>query len=295
MLVEEGPYDVVHSHVGYFSGLVMLAARKAGVRVRIVHSHNTLHGPPARSAARAAYEGAAALLIRRYATAGLAVSEPAAEPLFGDRWRADRRWQVAHLGIDMAPFDPLTDRASLRVELGLPPDAPVVGHVGRFAPQKNHDFLIDIFAGVAAQRPDARLLRPAIERKVASLGLADRVVFAGIRSDVPALLYAMDLLIMPSHHEGLALALLEGQAAGVPMIIASNMAEEGCVVERLIARASVAEPAAQWADRALAALERPACRESRLSALQCMRESAFNIDVAMPRLLAMYEALAKRA
>ena len=108
--------------------------------------------------------------IRRYATHGLAASRKAAVSLFGPRWAADPRWQVLYYGLDLAPFQDAVDRAAVRAELGISPSALVIGHVGRFDRQKNHAFLVDIFAEVVRRNADSILLlvgegdlRPAIE------------------------------------------------------------------------------------------------------------------------------------
>jgi glycosyltransferase involved in cell wall biosynthesis len=294
-LRREGPYDVVHSNVGYFSGVIMWAARLAGIPIRITHSHNTEHSALRATPLRRLYERLCRQLIHRYATAGVACSVLAAVPLFGKRWQGDARWSILYYGIDFTPFYTRSEHASLRRELGLPAGAAVVGHVGRFAPQKNHALLLEIFAKVSEQRRDARLLlvgdgplRESIVQQAQRLGLVEKVVLAGVRSDVAELLSLMDVMVFPSHHEGLGLVLLEAQAAGLPSVITANLPEEGCVVPRLITRVDLSAPPSEWASAVVRVLSEPERRAGAAAAIEIMQASDFNIDVSMRRLLQLY-------
>src|SRR5208337_324078 len=196
ILKEHGPYDVVHSHVHHFSGLPLYLARRTGVPVRASHSHNdtTLYDERA-GMLRKGYLQLMEHLIRRDATMGLACSRKAAAALYGAKWEKDPRWQVLHYGIDLEAFKQPIENAEVRRELGIPIDAFVIGHVGRFHEQKNHSFLIDIFSEVTKLTENAILLlvgegslRSLIEQKIISLGLSKRVVFAGSRSDIPKIM-----------------------------------------------------------------------------------------------------------
>ena len=123
-------------------------------------------------------------------------------------------------------------RKALRKELGLKNEF-VVGHVGRFMFQKNHDFLIDVFAEVLKKSPQAILLligdgplKSKIANKVKLLGIADHVKFLGLRKDVQALYNVMDLFVLPSHYEGLPVVGVEAQANGLPCLISTAVTQE---------------------------------------------------------------------
>jgi len=121
ILKEHGPYDVVHSHLHHFSGLVLYAAHMAGISIRIAHSHNdTLIIDKRSKFARKIYLTLMKHLIRRHATCGLAASRPAAVALYGANWETDPRWRVLYCGIDLAPFRESICRAQVRTELGIP-------------------------------------------------------------------------------------------------------------------------------------------------------------------------------
>jgi glycosyltransferase involved in cell wall biosynthesis len=146
LLREHGPYDVVHSHVHHYSGYVLMLAATAGVKVRIAHSHSdTRSAEASKSVERRAYLRAMRTMIRAFATRGLAVSAEAGCDLFAPQWR-DRtdKWQLQYLGIDLSKFEIEVNAEEVRRSLGIPPDALVIGHVGRFCEPKNHAFLVEI-------------------------------------------------------------------------------------------------------------------------------------------------------
>jgi glycosyltransferase involved in cell wall biosynthesis len=291
-----GPYAVVHSHFNP-CGYPLLWAHQAGVRVRIAHSHNACPelGDLPRPV-RALFLPLAGHWVARHSTHGLAAGREAARALFGPAWERDPRRRVLYCGVDLTPFRAPVNPGEVRKELGLPPDAFVVGHVGRFQPQKNHTALIDIAAELARREPRFRLLlvgdgplRPAIARKVAEAGLTSRVHFAGLRSDVARLMLgAFDAFVLPSLHEGLPLVGIEAQAAGLPCLVSAAVTEELDVVRPLVRRLSLTSPPACWAEALLDLCNsRPA--HHRAEALRAVEESPFNIRSAVKQLEALYE------
>lgn len=290
-----GPYDVVHVHAYQYGGYIVRLAREAGVPVRIAHSHQDFSPIRARiNRPRRALAWAMKRLIARHATAGLAASRAAAADLFGQDWRRDPRWQVHHCGLDLGPFRTPVARNAARAEFGIPADARVIGHVGRFEEQKNHPFLVEVF-GVAARRdPRLRLLlvgdgplRPEVERQVVASGLAGRVAFAGSRPDVPRLMRGvMGLFLFPSRFEGLGLVLVEAQAAGLPCLCADSVPDEADVVGPLVRRLPLSASAETWADR-IPALLGPAA-VTRAEALRLVERSDFNIETEVRQLERFY-------
>ncbi len=223
-LLRHGGYDVVHSHVHHFSGVVLLIARLAGVRTRIAHIRTTHDGHDA-SAVRAAYRRLTRRLLAHGATTVIGVSESALEAFFGTGWNTDHRRRVIYNGIDRARFAPRRARARVRDELGVEPRRPVVMHVASFTPAKNHAALIAIAAATIARRPDILFvlvgdgpLRAAVTAAVERRGLAPWIRFVGARGDVPRVLAAADLFVFPSLWEGLPGAVLEALASGLPVV-----------------------------------------------------------------------------
>ncbi len=288
ILRETGPYDCVHSHVHRFSGYVLTLARLAGVRVRITHSHTT---DKERENRRQFYRLAMTNLLKIGATAGLAVSDKAAASLFGENWKTDPKWRVSHLGIDLEPFARPVDSHKLRAELGIPVQAFVIGHVGRFAPPKNHTFLLDIAKHVCATNVEAIFVlvgdgpfRNAMEIKAEKLGISQHVKFAGNRDDVAQLMKGvMDVFLFPSLYEGFPLALLEAQAAGLRCFITDTISAETDILPQLVTRLSLEDSAGAWAE----SVNRGQPSTERCFQPDAMRD--FSIDAAVSRLCNVYD------
>jgi glycosyltransferase involved in cell wall biosynthesis len=293
VLRQRGPYAAVHSHVHHFSGAVLALARIAGVPVRIAHSHlDTRDGDRRAGLGRRLYLAGMTAALARVATHGIAVSSDAAVSLYGAEWREDPRWQVVRCALDLSAFREPLDPAAVRRELGIPPDARVFGHVGRFDPQKNHAFLIEI--ATALLQRDTRSyfvlvgdgpLRRRIEQEAAHRGIEERVIFAGVRRDVPRLLRSFDAFVFPSLHEGLPLVGIEAQAAGLPLICSDRVTRELVVMPELFTWLSTADVPEVWAAAALdASRERIEPRR----ALAALDESEFSLARTIPQLLAVY-------
>jgi glycosyltransferase involved in cell wall biosynthesis len=287
-------YDVVHSHVGLPSGIVLRQAKLEGVPRRIAHSHNSsdLHSS---SLLRNAWRAAMRAGIRKYATAGLACSVEAAEFLFGPQWRSDLRFRVFHCGINLEPFRTAPSREKTRRELGIPLHAPVVGHVGLFERRKNHAFLLEVAVEALKLRPEVRFLmvgdgplRPQIETMAREFGIEKSVVFTGQRSDVPRLmLSAMDVFAFPSIEEGFGIVLTEAQAAGLRCLASDAVPSETGVVPGAVEYLSLSEGAKPWAARLLKMLESGSAERG--TALRTLEESDFNIRQSCTELTRMYD------
>jgi glycosyltransferase involved in cell wall biosynthesis len=234
--------------------------------------------------------------IRKYATAGLACSVSASEFLFGPQWRSDPRFRVFHCGINLEPFRTAPSREEARKELGIPVDAPVVGHVGLFERRKNQAFLLQVGREILKTRPEVRFLmvgdgplRPQIEAMARELGMEKNVVFAGQRSDVPRLmLSAMDAFALPSFEEGLAIVLTEAQAAGLHSLASRAVPAEAGVVPGALEQLSLSEGPKPWAARLLRMLENG--RLEREMALGALEQTDFNIQQSCKDLTRMYES-----
>jgi glycosyltransferase involved in cell wall biosynthesis len=295
LLRRYGPYDIVHGHMQEFSGYVLRAAAKAGVPACIAHSHNCDGAGAWRPGrVRRAYNNMLSGWIDRYATAGLACSRDAARSLYGEHWQSQRRWRVLHYGIEFSSFSEPIDVGGERRRWGLPVDAPVVGHVGRFVPQKNHAFLLEVIAACLRLRPEIHFLlvgdgplRAAVQREAEERGLSKNVVFTGARNDVPRLMRgAMDAFVFPSLWEGLGIVLLEAQAAGLPIVVSTNVPDEFAVFPQRIERVALADGAQSWARRLLLRLDCPRLRQE--EALAGLSRSEFTIERSARALAEVY-------
>jgi glycosyltransferase EpsF len=202
------------------------------------------------------YRGAMRLAMRRCATHALACSADAQMYL-------GRPAEWLPYGVDLRPF---RDSSSLlrRSDFGFPADALVVGHVGRLTEQKNQAFLLDAFAHAAAE--DSRLhlaiagegpLEGVLREQAQKLECSGRIHLLGRRTDIPALLTGMfDAFAMPSLHEGLPVALLEAQAAGLPCLVSDRIGNQAFALREMIEALSLEQGAEAWAAGMTRAVQR---------------------------------------
>lgn len=244
-------YKIIHVHQDCLSAVILKAAKIRGIPVRIAHSHNASQDKDLKYPIKLFYKQ----FIPKYATDLFACGQNAGKWMFGGK-----PFRILNNAVDTAVYvhNPEISRR-VRQELGIEEEAFVVGHVGRFCPQKNHTFLLEIFSQIAVQDSLARLLlvgdgtlRPAIEQKAASLGLTHKIIYTGVRSDVPALLQAMDVFVFPSLYEGLPVTMVEAQAAMLHCHISDTIPAE-CVITDLVYRHSLQSSPAEWATSVLSA------------------------------------------
>jgi glycosyltransferase involved in cell wall biosynthesis len=299
LLRDHGPYDTVHCHLHAFGSFAMLAARLEGVPVRILHSHNVV-GNSSGPLRRRAYMAVTRALIRTYATGGIGPSSASTADLFGQDFRKDPRWRVLPYGIDLAPFRALIGAKSSRAALGIPPDAFLLGSVGRLDPEKNSEFLVDVLAAVLKLRADAYLLligegplREKLERKAREGGYSDRLILPGVRADVAALLRSViDVFVFPSPspprgNEALPLAVTEAQAAGLPCVLSDGIPPESILVPNLILQIKADAGPDKWAE-AVILQTRPRDSEVARRALELIEKTPHNCAVNIKTLAALY-------
>lgn len=217
---------ILHVHGYAAADFGRLAARAAGAKL-VLHEHFADPRMPA-------YQALADRLLRGRTDAAIAVSRSTRDFLVNERSVPADRVRVIWNGAPLDEFAPVPRERALRVrrELGLPEEALVVGTIGRLNAQKGHRFLVDAAAVLLSRRPEARVLVAGdgdlvaeLRAQAASLGVADRVVFAGHRTDVPDLLGALDVFCISSLYEGTPLALFEAMAAGKAVVSTSV---DGC-------------------------------------------------------------------
>lgn len=241
-LIKSGGYDAVYIHGNSAMMFIEALPCKLGGANRIVtHCHNT----------KTKY-GLFHYLFKPFFN--LIVNEKIACSELAAKWAyTGKKYKVILNGVDVDKFKFQPDmRNKLRNELGWEKQF-IVGHIGRFNFQKNHDFLIDIFAELQKMNPDSRLLligegelQQQIKNKVLSLGLNDKVNFLGVKDNVNDYIQAMDAFIMPSLFEGLSIVALEVQANGLPVYFSDTFSDETFVSENAES-VSLETSAEEWA------------------------------------------------
>lgn len=248
---EEHPeYKVVHVHQDCLSSVILKVAAQHNVPVRIAHSHNANQDRNLKYPIKLWYRRS----IPQYATNLFACGKDAGDWMF-----SGAPYQIINNAIDVAAYsyDP-EKRIEMRQKLGLENEL-IVGHVGRFNPQKNHPLLLDIFAALLKKEPNAVLLlagggedMPKIQAKAQALGVAEHVRFLGVRSDVADLMQAMDVFVFPSLYEGLPVTMVEAQTAGLPCIISDKVPSECILTEGLVDVMPLSASPSAWAEKILA-------------------------------------------
>jgi glycosyltransferase involved in cell wall biosynthesis len=282
---------VLHLHFTGFRGgdLVVAAARLAGIQT-IVRSVHLPPVPPLGSLDRLLIRPRDALLSRV-----ICVSEPTRQEHLKILGRDPARLTVVHNGIDLATFSPAVSGDGVHADLGLAPETPIIGTVSRLGEErKGVNYFVDMAATVLAEWPAARFLivgdgslRPDLERQAATLGIADRLIFTGERKDIPRLLAAMRVFVIPSLYEACQYSLLEAMAMG-KAVVATPAGVAPVVVEDH--RTGLLVPLADSAALARAVLEyRDASLVQRLgAAAHRLMVAQFSIDAMVDNILAVY-------
>ena len=231
-ILKDGGYDAIHINMlSAANVLPVLAGRFTKTKV-IVHSHNS--GTPSGFSRKMLHYINKPLL--NFADVYLACSTLAGRWMFGSK-----HFTVIPNAIDLTVFNVNNDkRSKYRKELGFSENDYVIGHVGRFAEQKNHAFIIDVFSELHKKPQNYKLLlvgdgelKENILNKVTELGLTDSVIFTGNVDNVQDYMQAMDLFILPSLFEGLPVTGVEAQACGLPCIFSSGVPDEAKLTENV--------------------------------------------------------------
>ena len=243
-------YKIIHGHYFTISAIYFSVAKNFN-KIRIGHSHIYYK----RRDFKALKVRLLTFPVRYYVDYYFACTRLAGEWLYGKTFLKNKELIVHKNAIDARLFSYNEEsRKKIRKELNLG-NKIVIGNVGRFNYQKNHEFLIDIFKSVHEKNENTILLlvgkgelRNSIEEKVAKLGLTEKVIFTGARSDITDLMSAMDLLLLPSRYEGFAIVLVEAQATGLKCITSADVVPNDANITNLLEFIPLSQPAEKWAD-----------------------------------------------
>jgi len=239
--------DVIHVHLDALEYLVPLEEMLKGRKL-----FYTCHSEPsAMFDDNPAEEEAAKKLIKDCGLRLIALHEEMAGEL-------NRRFGVSDTlaiknGIDLTRFTDVTEsKKQIRLNLGIPEKAFVIGNVGRFSEEKNHRMIVSVFSEVRKQRTDAFLLlvgggelKDAVRDMLTDAGLSSCSMILSNRKDVPQLLKAMDVFLFPSLYEGLGLSLIEAQAAGL-VCVASDKVPLDARPTGLVTTLKLDDPIETW-------------------------------------------------
>ena len=255
-VISENQYKYVLRITANALGLMDLKiAKKSGAETCIARSSNSNDDGSIKS--KLAHKVGQQLFLK-YVDKKIAPSDLAAIYTFGNKAYKNGEVAILHNALDLGYYQySESARRSIRKEFGIPSDSLVVGNIGRFMVQKNHQKIIEIFQEIIKIKPNSYLvlvgngeLELEIREKVEHLSLNKNVIFAGIRSDIPAVLSSMDVLLMPSLYEGMPNAVIEAQANGLKCVISDSITKEADITG-LVEYISLQKPADYWAKQIL--------------------------------------------
>ena len=285
-VIKEEKIDVVHCHTYFNSAYVMIAAKLAKVKVRIVHSHTT-YGLKKDIFLKRIKWCISRTLINNLSTKRIACSTEAGKSLFGNK-----SFEIIENGINVKDFHYDNKvRKIYRQQFKLKEDEFVIGHIGRFDYPKNHTFLLEIFEKILTIKENSKLILVGSgslqnkKKKIAvKKNLESKVIFLGNRRDVNKILNTFDVFIFPSLYEGLPLTLVEVQANRLPILVSNNVSKEIKLTE-YIQFLSLEDGASKWAEKAIS------LNKKRNSSKSVLEDSKYNIDNVISKLVKIYRGV----
>ena len=238
----------VHVHANFLYGKLLKDAKKAGIPIRILHSHNS--GVNRKESMKNKFRNVIARWqINKYPSAYFTCSDLAADFMFPNQ---KSTWIKNGINISKYDYDPET-RCRIRHYLGIE-DETLIGFVGNLRMQKNPYYLIDIFEQFHKKNSKSKLLivgsgilEKDIKNYVLSKNLGDDVIFLGLITNVHEMYQAMDGFLLPSLYEGLPVVLVEAQTAGLPCFVADSITKQISVTEN-IQYISIHRSPEKWAE-----------------------------------------------
>lgn len=256
-IMKMNDYSAVHAHTSYHCGIVSLAAKIAGIEIRISHARTT--GTIQKGLLTKLNVSLGKLLMKLFTTDRLCISKDAGVYLFGEKAVMTGQVVVLPNAINLKEYEDV-DSSDQELKEKLIGNV-VIGHIGRFSIMKNQKFLVDIFEKLKGNKNQCKLvlvgegpLKEEIKKEVYEKNLSDSVVLTGQRRDVPFLLSQIDVLVMPSIYEGLGGVVIEAQAAGVPCVVSEVLPDEIDLGLGIIKRVSLNAPIQEWINAILSSL-----------------------------------------
>lgn len=293
-ILKEGNYKIVHSHINTLSVFSLFAAKCAKVPVRIAHSHSTTNKKEKK---KNLMKQVLKPFSKLFATDYMCCSELAGRWLFGDKLYDEGKIYLLNNAIDLHKFEYNEKiREEVRKELNIDEETFVMGHIGRFVEQKNHNFLIEIFAELYKEKPNSVLmlvgqgpLQDDMKEKVEQLELSNNVMFLGQRNDAARLYQAIDVFVLPSLYEGLPVVGVEAQAAGLLCVLSDDMTKETKVLGTTVFN-TLNQSASEWAKTILTKSN----EYTRQKTNDEMKNKNFDIDTEACKLEKVYYDLLNR-
>lgn len=292
-----GPFYAVHVHGRSVIGLQLLIAKLANVSIRVGHVHNLTQSNTTKLKFRI-WNHMMKILTIKYATSFLGCSTEACDSYFGKY--STRRLSKVHFlpyGINLDNFKNDYNKSDVFNEFNINLKSNILGHIGNFRSEKNHQFIIDVFNQLLIKDSNWILfliglgnneLEKSIINKVKNLNLSKYVIFTGQRTDIPRLVSSFNVFIFPSISEGFGLVVLENQALGIPTIVSNMVPEETSIIPDLSYRIDLNENINKWVSTIINASQ---ISYNKIEAQKYIANSVFNINNCVDKLVHDYYQL----
>lgn len=252
-----GPYKVVHAHTLFNSGIGMIAAKKANIKIRITHAHTTADNE--KSFIRKIYIKYMRSIINKNSTHLLACSDEAGKYLFGEKSTQYSNYIFFSNLIDYKKIFNVNQEKTIQFKRDNDlNDKLVIGHIGTLKIAKNQKFLIEITNYLVNKNHNIKLLlvgegtmREELECLAKEYKIEEDIIFVGLREDIDVMLSSMDVFVFPSIYEGLGLVLLEAQAAGLPCLVSQAIQPEADINLGLIKQLNLGDGVEKWSNAIL--------------------------------------------
>lgn len=295
-ILKENDIQIIHSHMTLVCFITSFLAKLCGVKVSIAHSHLAQHITGIKKYIYGIFKWLTKITSDYY----IACGNEAAIYLYGKKDVESGKTMLMHNAIDTEQFSYNVEiRQQMRKQLGME-ECFCVGHVGRFTEQKNHMFLIDIFKEIVACKENAVLLllgegplEDDVKAKVKALSLEKNVRFIGSSSEVYKYYQAMDVFLLPSLYEGLAVSLVEAQCSGVPVVTADTVTEEIHLAKEYEVL-SLEDSPKKWADAVCVYCEKKEeIIKDRKEARKMIQNAGYDIENESRKLDAFYKGITR--
>ncbi|PDZ67507.1 glycosyltransferase family 1 protein [Bacillus paramobilis] len=292
-VMSDNQYVAVHAHTDYQGGIVAIAAKIAGIKIRICHSHSN-NWPMGLGIKGKVLLSFLRTVITYAGTNYCACSVESARFLF-QKNIDNSKVKIMKNAIDINQFvnANIQDDNAVRNEFNIPVEQKVIGHIGRFSESKNHIFILKVFNEVLKYDPNFMLvlvgdgpLKNSIELESKRLGIYEKVRFLGVRKDIPRIIRMFDVFLFPSLFEGFGIVALEAQCAGVPCVVANTITKNVDMGLGIISFVSLDENFKIWSAEIQKVLEKEKLNTEIIA--DTISKRGFDIKSNIPEWLLLY-------
>lgn len=294
VILDNGPYKVVHAHTLFNSGISMVASKKNNIDIRITHAHTTADNE--NGLIRKAYIYIMRKFILNNSTKLLACSDLAGAYLFGDNTIKSSKYTLFPNLISYENIININDIDVYKFKEvnNLNNDDIIIGHIGTFKESKNQKFLLNIVHHLKKTNKNVKLLlvgdgsmREELENIIKKLDMKENVVFMGIRDDIDVILNSIDVFVFPSIFEGLGLVLLEAQAAGLPCVVSEAIQPEADLELGLFNKLNLSDGVEAWSDKIIEVAGKKETNKQKI--LKAFDDHGYSSQKCISKLLSIYE------